>query len=221
MASVGPNIAGSGTDDASIGTQSWASPGNITVVDNAFAIASLGGSAISHYLRSGSHGLTLTGNVASIDGIFAEALVKSQSGIAKDSSVKLAKGATIVGTNKAAALAISTTLTWLGYGGPLDTWGVTWTQADVQATGFGMAYAITSTTLDTVSVDAMRITVYYSVASDIDPALMENATSTVRFTLPSVGRRATAAYLMTSGIPPPDSDNDANMINHRVMIWNP
>jgi hypothetical protein len=35
----------------------------------------------------------------------------------------------------------STTLTYVSYGGPSDTWGVSWTPADVSNPQFGLSFA--------------------------------------------------------------------------------
>ena len=51
------------------------------------------------------------------------------------------------------------------YGGPSDLWGSTWTPAEINAGGFGVAFAATytgATGSEAARVDAIRVTVHYA-----------------------------------------------------------
>jgi hypothetical protein len=87
-----------------------------------------------------------------------------------DNSIRVLKGGAPVGTNHKASGAWPDTLTYATYGGPSDTWGTTWTPADVTSAGFGIAVTpqqINSMdNLDYVYIAAVRVTVYYTVPCD-------------------------------------------------------
>jgi hypothetical protein len=79
-----------------------------------------------------------------------------------DTNVQLMKAGSPVGTNKAAAGNWSQ----IGfenkdYGGPTDTWGITWDAADIADPGFGAALDATSVTPSGGAyIDCMTITVW-------------------------------------------------------------
>jgi hypothetical protein len=87
-----------------------------------------------------------------------------------DNSIRVLKGGAPVGMDHKASGAWPDTLTFATYGGPSDTWGATWTPADITSTGFGIAVTpqqINSmNNLDYVYIDAVRVTVYYTVPCD-------------------------------------------------------
>jgi hypothetical protein len=84
-----------------------------------------------------------------------------------DWEVKLVRdAATTVGLDRAGTKAWPTTFEYADYGGPTDHWGTTWTPADVNGTGFGVA--LTPMYLGTAGnswayVDFIRATVTYSL----------------------------------------------------------
>ena len=84
-----------------------------------------------------------------------------------DYEVRLVRdAATTVGLDRAGTKAWPTTFQYADYGGPTDRWGTSWTPADVNATGFGVA--LTPMYLDTAGnarayVDFVRATVTYSL----------------------------------------------------------
>ena len=166
----GPAQAGTGANVAGVGTAAWTNPTRITNDDTLYATAALSNATpISNYLQGSNYGLSVpTG--ATITGIQVEIMRQSNNAASpfiRDSVVRLSKGGTITGDNKAAlATNWPNAMTATTYGGVGDLWGTTWTPADVNNANFGVALSATRSTTGTArtaSVDYMRITVYYSL----------------------------------------------------------
>lgn len=118
---------------------------------------------------------------------------------ATDVGVSIVKAGTISGTDQAYGASITSSDTYQAYGGISNKWGLTWTEADIENSGFGVAYraggmfysdwlkatnfgfSINSTSIDgivaeierkatdIVYVDHIRITVYYTEGGGADP----------------------------------------------------
>jgi hypothetical protein len=83
----------------------------------------------------------------------------------QDGTVQLLKAGTAVGNNKAGSSTWSnTTSTTVTYGSSSDLWGTTWTAADLNATNFGLRFAVKNTgaASATPSVDWIALTVTYN-----------------------------------------------------------
>lgn len=158
-------LAGGGVNDATVGTPSWANPGNITASDDVRAVVTVQSSIPSRYLRSTSHGFAIpTG--ATIDGIVAQIERHREGGVLTDSAVRLAKGGAPGGTNKASGSTWPTSDGTATYGSATDLWGQTWTPAEINDAGFGLCLSATKTAgAMEARVDAMRLIVYYTEAS--------------------------------------------------------
>jgi hypothetical protein len=81
-----------------------------------------------------------------------------------DYEVKLLRSGSTVGLDRAKTAAWAAVFQYVTYGGPSDLWGVTWTPADLNSTGFGVA--LTPMYLSTAGnargyVDFIRATAYY------------------------------------------------------------
>ncbi|MCL4415127.1 MAG: hypothetical protein M1365_00275 [Actinobacteria bacterium] len=174
------NSAGTvvGYDDSGTGCRNtggnWVNPTNSTSSNNLYA--SYGGSyfdnnEISDELQSSNFGFSIP-NGATIDGIVVEIEKHSASGDnAVDYDVRLTKSAGVqTGTNKA-----DTTTNWgyadpnsyKTYGSSSDLWGTTWSEAEVENSGFGVVVCAKSnndTNVD-IYIDHVRITVYYTVTN--------------------------------------------------------
>lgn len=174
MASQGPNGAGTGADETSVGTVAWSNPGNITAEDGSYATATLTAlNEQSHYLKASNYGFTIpTG--ATIDGVEFEFLA-SKTAFTGDivcESAKIGKGGTIGGNEKAASEALTTTDTWILFGGPTDTSGLTLSSTDVNATDFLAVLSCKMTSggpAGNAQCDHVRVTVYYTEASGPAP----------------------------------------------------
>lgn len=123
-------------------------------------------------------------------------IVLNGASAATDTTVKLVKAGTVSGNDLALDTTLPTTLAYQAFGGALEMWGLALTPADVNASGFGVAYSATFTSGAQVEVDAIRVTVYYSVPGVSDsPSFLSvlklNAARTdanpVIYTLPRAG----------------------------------
>jgi hypothetical protein len=86
--------------------------------------------------------------------------------VVKDYRLHIVKGGTIIsGTNRASGSGWTGTETTATYGGSSDTWGTTWTPADINNANFGVALSTEISGLLGVflsaDIDNVRITVYY------------------------------------------------------------
>ncbi len=87
-----------------------------------------------------------------------------------DDSVRLLKAGQPAGAERAAAEPwASPKLEWAEYGGSDDLWGVSWTPAEVNAAGFGVAQSVLygkTVGNSRAYVSQVRVTVYYSNGSE-------------------------------------------------------
>lgn len=162
------NLTGTGANDATVGTQPWVNPTNISTddTDNAsVALSGAGGTGISEYLTATNFGFSVPVG-ATILGITASFNRKRDllGGVVTDNAVKLVKGGTVTGDNKAGQT-WSKTQSIQTYGSGNDLWGTALTPADVNASNFGVAISATAFNPSSAYVYAVYVTVYYSVAS--------------------------------------------------------
>lgn len=166
MATQGPNYPSTAVNDT-LGsfTDSWVSPTNVGASDGSNAVAS--SDVTTKYLKATNYGFSIPDG-ASIDGIVVE--MWRQGGAFQsaghDEKVELVKGGTIGGTNKATATnwGVFSGFT-VSYGSSTDLWGRSWTNTDINSSGFGVAIAGTSSDTNgptDFKVDYLRITVYYT-----------------------------------------------------------
>ena len=162
MAVSGPNLPATGADDATVGTVVWANPGNITVADGVFAVASMA-SQTSHYIKATNFGFNIP-STAIIRGILVQWRI-SGNAATKENSVKMVQGGSISGTDKStSALIGSTSTVYRNYGSPTDLWGLTWAPSDINSSTFGAVFSTIQPAADAgiaSHCDAVRITVYY------------------------------------------------------------
>lgn len=172
MASSGPLYPATTADDSSIGTRTWSSPNNAQADDSSYASASnLAAAADSHYLKCTNYSFSIPSG-ATINGIVVE-VKKGAAGVGDvvlDKAIRLVKGGTIQTTDKSSGSNWSdSSHVYATYGSSSDLWGATWTDTDINASNFGAAIAATlSSSHATAEVDAVRITVYYTVAGAAD-----------------------------------------------------
>jgi hypothetical protein len=172
----GPNSAGAGADNASVGTITWSNPGNITASDDSRATATLGSGDVTHYLVATGFGFSIPGG-STIDGI--EVSVEkshTQGGTAnmfsRDNQVRIVKGGTIGTAEDRAQTGVNWPLNTdatVTYGGAADLWGETWAATDINAGNFGVAISATGVKVgggqpgtSTARVDHMQITVHFT-----------------------------------------------------------
>jgi hypothetical protein len=129
---AGPNLPSTVVDDASLGTSAWASAGNVTASDNAYASATLTPLEVSHYLKATNFGFSIPGG-ATINGILVEWEVLGTTGInTKDNTARIVKAGVIGTTDRANATSWTSSDTFLPHGSSSDLWGTTWTPADIR-----------------------------------------------------------------------------------------
>ncbi len=163
MSSQGPLIAGTGANDASVGTVAWSNPGNITANDGSSA-SYTSGTAVSNYLKGTNFGFSIPSG-ATIDGIEVTIERGVIAGNATDAHVRIVKGGSISATN------LTTGATWNSgsmvvdtLGGPTELWGESWTSTDINASDFGFAVALSTAGASPAQVDYIAIKVYYTAA---------------------------------------------------------
>lgn len=167
MSSQGPNSGSTFANDATIGTVDWTDPGNAQYSDNAYATAGASGDPYSsHYLKVTVFGFSIPSG-STINGIVVEVEKKANDSHYHDASLKIVKGGTISGDEKKNVASWQVVDTYLTYGGESDLWGLSWTPAEINASGFGV---VLSTNYDqdgfaTASVDHIRVTVYYTLVT--------------------------------------------------------
>lgn len=156
-------------------TVGYAPAGNVTASDNVYATALHCDCCDQNTqcLTVSDFGFAIPVG-AVIDGIVLEVEKKRSSGIGGvvvDNGVQLTKAGVTTGANKMDTSTDWPTVdTYVSYGSPTDLWGTTWTSGEVNAAGFGTAFAsisyVCGSTVVT-SIDHMRITVYYTTATGI------------------------------------------------------
>lgn len=163
------NGSGSATatsDNSNGGTIAWGSLGNITGEDGSRTLA-MGVPAspgLTDRLVITGFGFSIPTN-ATIVGIVGE--IKCSKGgtqVLADAEVKLVKGGVVQSTNKASGTDWNqTTDIFRTYGGAADLWSTTWTPANANASGFGIAISVTKVSGGAANarVDFARITIYF------------------------------------------------------------
>ena len=174
MATEGPLIAGTGADDATVGSLTWTAPENITASDDTRASVIIGGGATTHYLKATNFGFAIPAG-ATIDGIEVRfERQKSGASSVTDVDVMIVKGGAISVTDLSAGAAWNNEADQLDtFGGATELWGETWTATDINASNFGVVVAATSAGA-TALVDSVDIKIYYTAAvAGFDPNGMQ------------------------------------------------
>lgn len=161
MANTGALSPGTVTDSAS----SWTNPNNIKVSDGAYATASTSMGNQTSSLTSTNFGFSIPTD-ATIDSIKVEVedymvLNGGTDGNQGNGGVYIVGGS---GTSSGYIYYTSTTKQYQVVGN--DLWGLSWTPAQINASGFGMrvyrgAHSGTATSINWF-IDHVRITVYYT-----------------------------------------------------------
>lgn len=166
----GPIDPSIGTSNSSIGTLAWFSPENIYSSDNVYATSTrFDFGTTTEYLTATGFNFSIPSS-ATIDGIVVEfeRFRSSGGGTLVDNAVRIIKGGFIGTVDKSSSTAWTTNEAYYSYGGSSDLWGETWAPSDINASNFGAALSVTCTSgcaSRIVSVDHVRITVYYTEGS--------------------------------------------------------
>ena len=156
---------GSVFDNADSGfPSSWVTPENAELSDDIYSTVSLGlFNPNSKYLTVTGFGFSLSVR-AVVLGIKIDIERSTAIGIT-DYSIKIIKGGSISGDEKATATAWAASDQYDTYGSSTDLWGLTWSASDINGSDFGIAIAAHRTSgAGTAKIDHVRTTVYYSIA---------------------------------------------------------
>lgn len=166
--SQGPRNTTNSTDivnDTSIGTLAWTSPGNAHTDDSIVTTAGALG-ATTNYLKASNFGFSIPSG-ATILGIVVEIEKDALDIFVNDNAVRIVKGGIVGTTDRSNASAWPNLASeYITHGSSSDLWGTTWTPADINSSGFGVALSATVGTggnNDEANVDSIRMTVHYSV----------------------------------------------------------
>lgn len=162
MATQGPRFP-SAASDLGDGQSTWSNTGNVYAQDGNSAstfvpVATKGGS-ISDTLYISHFGFSLPATAA-VQGILVEAYGSG------NATVNIYKNGTIVGTPYGTGF--TNTMSGTGYvpfGSSTSLWGGTYTGADINNAAFGVGFIGNNSSSNngvTVSIDAVRVTVYYA-----------------------------------------------------------
>ncbi len=168
-------------NNTGIGTVAWTNPARAQSSNDSYATASLDGT-ISNYLYCTGYGFAIPSG-STIQGIAVNVERKSNSianGGSNDTNVRLIKGGVVGSTDNATATLYTTTDFSEPHGSTSDLWGTTWTNTEINASNFGVAFAaskLSSTgAAHTVSIDYIQVVVTYlpppttTLATGTDPA---------------------------------------------------
>jgi len=156
---------------------SWANLGGVHAVDNSPAYVDLAqfpncGGAFCYYsnLANFSNFAFSIPSNATIAGIILEAnqRVSSPGGGIRDSVMLLALNGTALGSDHSDPSYWLDTPTMNSYGDSTDTWGYSWTPAEINDIGFGLLYRVTNDSYDQpASLDYLAMTIYYQSGTGI------------------------------------------------------
>ena len=120
---------------------------------------------VTQYYKVTQFGLGGLPAGSTIDGILVEVKRKQtgSAGLPLDQSIRLCTGGSFVGTDKSTSAAWSSTEAYVSFGGSTDTWGRTWTIAEISDTTFGVGVACTDASTGgwIAYINAVRIIVYF------------------------------------------------------------
>lgn len=182
MTTSGPNSAGTGANDASVGTKAWTTTSSITTSNNSYATigSSMTTNQTTQYLKCTNFSFAVPVG-ATVNGITVEAELAEQDsyGGTRDLAVRIVKGGTIGSTDKSRVLVdwpSPDINTYVVYGSSSDLWGETWTYSDINDSTFGFAIRAQYSGAKTSKprVDHVRITVTYTAGG-----VTSNASSTI------------------------------------------
>ena len=168
MAVQGPNNGGTFT--ATGGGKPWLNPSDAQTSNDGHTTCDLDGGAddTSQALQVTNFGFSVPGG-STIDGIVVEIerhqiVIFGGSAEIHDNTVKLMKGGTAQGDDKASLTIWPDTDAYVSYGSSVDKWGLSWSAADINGSGFGIQMGIINPSVDdsTGFIDHVRITVYYT-----------------------------------------------------------
>jgi hypothetical protein len=156
------NSGGTFISDGTLGGITVLNPTNAGTSDDSYATCALLLGQISNYLMVTGFNFAIPTD-AIITGITVkvERNATSTSAIT-DNSVKLVKAGVISGNDKASGSTWTTSDVVATYGSASDTWGLSWTPADINSSNFGCVVSAIASLAATVNIDYISITINYT-----------------------------------------------------------
>jgi len=169
---TGPNY--SGTGGVSGAGTAWSNTANAvgSTADNYASVSLSGNGETSEYLELTNFGFSIPDG-QDIDGITVEIRYRQSGTKIEDNTVQLIVGGIISGNNNGADNALPGSATIGSYGGTTDTWGLSLTEAGVEASNFGVAIRFDKQGgggAETGEIDWVRVTVTSSTSSSASGA---------------------------------------------------
>jgi hypothetical protein len=166
ITNIGPTIAGTGSNDTSIGDLPWSNPSRITADDGSSATINISSNVVSNWLIGNNFGFAIPAT-ATIRGILVEWKRFNSNPVGNDTladfAVRVIKGGVIGSEDRSAASNWQqVALAYQSYGGLSDLWGLGWNASDINSATFGVALAVIGTQFGgSAAVDAVRVTISY------------------------------------------------------------
>jgi hypothetical protein len=163
---AGPNSGSTTTNVALAGSSgSWLNTGNVVSSNNVYSTFTLpsGVGNFTDYIQITGFGFSIPLG-ATIDGILVEIERSDPNARTADNRIRIVKGGSIGGEEKSSGAGYTNSDSYQTFGNSGDTWGETWTDADINAANFGVAISARRTVNGTINgrIDHVRITVYYN-----------------------------------------------------------
>lgn len=149
-------------NDATYGTIAWSNPGNAASSNGTYATSNIA-EETSNHLKVTNFTMGVPAG-ATINGVEFTVEVDAGAGdTITDDRVMVVIGGTVqTGHNKATGVNWPSSDTVRTYGGAADLWGRAWTEAEVNASGFGFVVAVTGD--GQARIDHTAAKVYYTEA---------------------------------------------------------
>ena len=148
--------------DSTVGVVAITNPSNAQFTDASYATSLLLGGQISNYLKVTNFNFGVPSD-ATVTGVTVSITRHSTVGSTmNDDSIKLVKGGTISGNDKATGTAWGTSDATVTYGSSSDLWGLSLAPADINASNFGVVVAATTALAATVDIDSVLISIDYT-----------------------------------------------------------
>lgn len=155
------NSGGTFATDSALGAVDWTTASNAGVSDNAYATSGLLLGQLSRYLKATNFNFNIPAD-ATVRGITLSLEHSTNTlNATHDNSVRLVKGGTISGDDKASASLWPTTDATATYGSATDLWGLSWTPSDINSSDFGVVASAIADLAGTAQIDHVQLTVDY------------------------------------------------------------
>ena len=150
-----------------VGAVDWSDPTNVYTSNNQYATASFS-AFIGHtyYLDATDFTMGVPAG-ATINGVNVEVEKSASAKGVSDETVQLIKRGTAQGENKAIPLDYPASDAYISYGGSTDMWELSLPVEDINASNFGLRFAVQGANGTNVSIDHIRIKVYYTEAPPV------------------------------------------------------